>query len=245
MPPRIDEPPAGDDQQPIIDDDFTYTVGSRAIGVTGRRLVLKCRDGSGRPPSSITWTLPSGQELNAGQSIRQPPVLVTDDGSLAITSASSDNDGSYTCRAENVAGVDMETSTVSIYCELVIGAIILSLQCMLVIARPVITVPPEDNVEFNGNPASSPLEPTEGDDVSFRCEATATPQPAIVWYKDGVRISQTGRVVVSDSGTLLTVRNFRVSDIGIYSCYADNAAGDTASAVGVEGVGNRGKFICV
>lgn len=117
--PRIDDPPPGDDQQPIIDTDLTYTVGSRAIGISGRSVVLRCRDRTGRPPSSITWTLPSGQKLTPGQSTTEPPVVVIDeeDNSLTIAFASSARDGSYTCQAENVAGIDDATSTVSIYCK--------------------------------------------------------------------------------------------------------------------------------
>ena len=116
VPPRIDDPVPGDDQQPIIDSDLKYQVGSKAIGVSNRRVILQCRDRIGKPPSSIIWELPSGQRLKPGDSITEPSVRVDDD-SLIITTASSDSNGSYSCHAENIAGTDTASSIVTIYCK--------------------------------------------------------------------------------------------------------------------------------
>ena len=118
-PPRLVAPPPGDEEQEIVDGDLVYTVGSMAIGMAGRRVTLQCQDRTGRPPSNISWTLPSGQTLEPGQSVTDPSAVSVDRdrSSLTITSASSASDGSYTCRAKNVAGTDDAASTVSIYCE--------------------------------------------------------------------------------------------------------------------------------
>ena len=98
------------------------------------------------------------------------------------------------------------------------------------------TVKPADTVEINDNPvATGPIEAKAGDKVSFQCEASATPQPTIAWYKNGARVVESSRVVVSDNGNRLTVNKFEDGDAGVYSCSAGNAAGQTISAVGVQG----------
>ena len=88
----------------------------------------------------------------------------------------------------------------------------------------------------------------ETNPATFNCQATGRPVPSISWYFKGVminvsnarhRISNTTRVTTMTS--LLTINNVQSSDVGTYTCQAENIFGIVQSS-GILTV--NGKFHC-
>ena len=78
----------------------------------------------------------------------------------------------------------------------------------------------------------------ETDSVTFRCEAIGEPVPAISWYFNGIMINISGahkytvsnllnRTVVTNLFTIIQVQS---SDVGTYTCFAENIIGSDQSS---------------
>ena len=89
----------------------------------------------------------------------------------------------------------------------------------------------------------------ETNPVTFSCQATGEPVPTISWHFNGVMVneSDTSEYNISDStnGNMitssLTIMNAQSSDVGIYTCHAENIIGIDRSS-GILTV--QGKDIC-
>ena len=78
----------------------------------------------------------------------------------------------------------------------------------------------------------------ETNPITFTCQATGEPLPTISWYFNGVminalntsdyNISNTVSGVVVES--LLTIFNAQSSDVGTYTCHAENVIGSDSSS---------------
>ena len=101
-------------------------------------------------------------------------------------------------------------------------------------------VPPEittivtDETESGKNP------------VKFTCRATGAPLPNISWYYNGNKInsSDTFKISINESGekvveSLLTIKSPKSSDVGTYTCQAENTIGSDRSS----GILTNGKCI--
>ncbi|XP_065551612.1 hemicentin-2 [Lathamus discolor] len=68
----------------------------------------------------------------------------------------------------------------------------------------------------------------EGSDVTFTCDATGSPAPAVTWLKDGepLRWQSTGE----PSGPQLSLGAVGPADAGVYSCLAANEVGEASKA---------------
>lgn len=63
-----------------------------------------------------------------------------------------------------------------------------------------------------------------GSKLTWRCEATAMPEPVYEWYKDGVRLAVIpGKKSIVRN--VLTIQNLEISDNGMYQCSAENIYG--------------------
>lgn len=63
-----------------------------------------------------------------------------------------------------------------------------------------------------------------GSKLTWRCEATAMPEPVYEWYKDGVRlVIIPGKISIVRN--VLTIQNLDISDNGMYQCSAENIYG--------------------
>lgn len=63
-----------------------------------------------------------------------------------------------------------------------------------------------------------------GSKLTWRCEATAMPEPVYEWYKDGVRLSNIpGKLNIVRN--VLTLQNLQTTDNGMYQCSAENIYG--------------------
>ena len=63
----------------------------------------------------------------------------------------------------------------------------------------------------------------EGDNVDLFCEASATPEPTLMWYKDNDDLMSSDRVVVH--GNRVQLKGVQRTDGGVYSCIFKNSVG--------------------
>ena len=89
----------------------------------------------------------------------------------------------------------------------------------------------------------------ETNPVTFSCQATGEPVPNITWYFNGVMINISDASKYNKStlvnGTsvesLLTIINTQSSDVGTYTCQAENIiVNDSSSGILVV----NGKYVC-
>ncbi|XP_030135337.4 hemicentin-1 [Taeniopygia guttata] len=116
-------------------------------------------------------------------------------GAVEIPSAQLAHGGRYTCVARNAAGSAHRHVTLHVQ------------------EPPVIQAQPGTLDVIVNNPVVLP------------CEAVGTPQPVIMWQKEGINIITTGNsYMVQPSGSLQIARA-SVEDAGTYMCVAQNPAG--------------------
>lgn len=69
---------------------------------------------------------------------------------------------------------------------------------------------------------------TKGSSVTFTCEATGSPAPAVTWLKDGEPLGwQSNRV---PGGPQLSLAAVGPADTGVYSCLVANEVGEASKA---------------
>ena len=73
-----------------------------------------------------------------------------------------------------------------------------------------------------------------GSNFTLTCNATGVPFPQLAWYKDGVLLTASipGRLDVQTNE--ISVYNVTLSDQGVYSCVASNAAGSSLANAMVD-----------
>ena len=67
-----------------------------------------------------------------------------------------------------------------------------------------------------------------GENFHLTCEALGKPEPEIMWYKNGNKMSNTGLNIGSSGSSgkaMLTIKNLRPSNAGMYTCRAENTEG--------------------
>uniref|UniRef100_A0A671QAH6 Roundabout homolog 1-like n=1 Tax=Sinocyclocheilus anshuiensis TaxID=1608454 RepID=A0A671QAH6_9TELE len=136
---------------------------------------------------------------------------IWEDHTLKLKRLTSGDAGTYTCQAENMMGKTEASATLTVH------------------VPPVFVVRPRNQVVSMGRT------------VTFQCEATGSPQPAIFWQKEGSQnllfSSQppppSSRFSVSQTGDL-TITAVERSDGGYYSCQALNIAGSVITKALLE-----------
>ncbi|XP_036005894.1 roundabout homolog 1 isoform X7 [Fundulus heteroclitus] len=137
-----------------------------------------------------------------------------EDHTLKIRRVISADVGSYTCMAENMVGKAEASATLTVH---------------------VMSVPPAFVVRPRNQVAGV------GRTVTFQCEATGNPQPAIFWQREGSQNllfsyqppQPSSRFSVSQTGDL-TITDAERSDMGYYSCQALNIAGSVITKALLE-----------
>lgn len=72
-----------------------------------------------------------------------------------------------------------------------------------------------------------------GEDIVLECSPPrGTPEPQVMWRKDGRTLDLGGRLKIVD-GSSLAITDARTTDDGRYQCVARNTAGIRESAVAV------------
>lgn len=79
----------------------------------------------------------------------------------------------------------------------------------------------------------SDTELNSGDTEDFQCRADGRPLPTIIWKKNGVILSNTTNIYITEEAmgdymliSTLTLVNATLDDIGVYECTASNDIGD-------------------
>ncbi|KAM3602154.1 uncharacterized protein V6R79_025158 [Siganus canaliculatus] len=136
---------------------------------------------------------------------------ILEDHTLIIRQVTSSDEGSYTCVVENMVGKSESSGTLTVH------------------VPPAFAIRPRNQVAAVGRM------------VTFQCEATGNPQPAIFWQKEGSESllfsyqppQPFSRLSVSQMGSL-TITDVQRSDGGFYSCQALNIAGSVITKALLE-----------
>ncbi|XP_034648405.1 roundabout homolog 2 isoform X13 [Trachemys scripta elegans] len=136
---------------------------------------------------------------------------IKDDYTLRIKKATSTDEGTYTCIAENRVGKVEASATLTVR------------------APPQFVIRPRDQIVAQGRT------------VTFPCETKGNPQPAVFWQKEGSQnllfpnqpLQPNSRYSVSPTGDL-TITNIQRSDAGYYICQALTVAGSILAKAQLE-----------
>ncbi|KAI6172894.1 EGF-like domain-containing protein [Aphelenchoides besseyi] len=154
----------------------------------GGLLQLDCRVLQGVPKPTIKW-FKNDRELYPNSALQ------LDYDRLTIPNAQESDAGSYSCRAENIAGSYTDQKTIDVG------------------VSPTIVPSPE---RVQGNIESS---------IKLQCRALGAPNPKISWTKDRSPISlENKRFSILADGSLM-IRDIQVEDQGYFTCEAKNEFG--------------------
>ncbi|XP_033834158.1 roundabout homolog 1-like isoform X1 [Periophthalmus magnuspinnatus] len=139
---------------------------------------------------------------------------ILEDHTLIVRQVTSLDEGSYTCVVENMVGKSEASATLTVHVNTV---------------PPAFAIRPRNQVVAVGRT------------VTFQCEATGNPQPAIFWQREGSESllfsyqppQPFSRLSVSQMGSL-TITDVQRSDSGYYSCQALNIAGSVITKALLE-----------
>ncbi|XP_014744231.1 PREDICTED: roundabout homolog 3 [Sturnus vulgaris] len=139
---------------------------------------------------------------------------VLPDNTLRISRLQVEDEGTYTCVADNSVGRSEASGTLTVH------------------VPPQLVTGPHDQAV------------TPGQSVTFQCQSKGNPPPAVFWQKEGSQTLlfpgqppiPPGRVWVSPSGAL-TIINVQPSDAGHYLCQAISVAGSVLARAGLEVTG--------
>ncbi|XP_058040539.1 roundabout homolog 1 isoform X3 [Ahaetulla prasina] len=205
----------------------TNMVGERESEVA--ELTVLERPSFVKRPSNLAVTVEDSAEFNCEARGDPVPTLrwrkddgelpksryeIRDDHTLKIRKVMAGDMGSYTCVAENMVGKAEASATLTV---------------QVVSEPPHFVVKPRDQVA------------TLGRTVTFQCEATGNPQPAIFWRREGSQNllfsyqppQSSNRFSVSQTGDL-TITNVQRSDVGYYICQTLNVAGSITTKAYLE-----------
>eukprot|EP00118_Oscarella_pearsei_P020119 m.216804 g.216804 ORF g.216804 m.216804 type:complete len:5038 (+) comp39875_c0_seq3:78-15191(+) len=201
----------------LSDGDVTYSVGKpkTASAYVGRTVTLM-DGGVGRPVPLVSWKLPSGKQLQSGQT--DGKFRVTDDGNLVISDVQPLDGGTYENSVGSTVGSDSEKVELS------------------VIVAPQVTVSPRDTITVDGEPRV----PSENGQLMIRRGSAVTMDGGVVneaqlvleWLEDGEILDESDQVSITPTmegnvaRSRLTLNN--VQNSGRRTFLASNNYGSTS-----------------
>ncbi|KAH0623226.1 hypothetical protein JD844_031302 [Phrynosoma platyrhinos] len=204
----------------FLRDDFRQAP-SDVVVAAGEPAVMECIPPRGHPEPTISWkknnirisdkderiTIRGGKLMMSNTRKSDAGISeIQNDNSLRISRVSAEDEGTYTCVAENSVGKSEASGSLSVH----VGPFL----------PPQLVTRPRDQIV------------TQGRTVTFQCETKGNPPPAVFWQKEGSQIllfpsqppQAMGRFSVSPSGEM-TITDVQTSDSGYYMCQAISVAG--------------------
>ncbi|XP_066569159.1 roundabout homolog 3 isoform X2 [Amia ocellicauda] len=190
--------------------------------------------GFGQQPTNVTARRGSSITLTCRPPHSRPPASITwfknnrvlnkmphfmfqESGDLFFQRVQETDRGIYFCRASNPY-VFRAVSSVKVHLN--------------VLVPPNITISPET------------MTATLGSRVFFQCQASGSPSPSIVWYKQGQTIKTGGKITVGSQNITLYISAVRAYDEGTYTCEATNALGQSRLSATLRVAGDSNLFPC-
>ncbi|XP_041428394.1 hemicentin-2 isoform X1 [Xenopus laevis] len=171
----------------------------------GRAVIISC-DVKGYPPPTVTWSK-GDVDLTA----ENTQYYLNKDGSILISLPTGADEGSYTCKAVNPAGISIREVQ------------------LIVHTKP--------RININGShDQSTPVRVVAalGAEITLPCDVEGSPLPVVSWRKDSLPlpiVSARHHLLPSWS---LRLSELRVMDSGYYTCLASNPAGNTSLTYSLE-----------
>uniref|UniRef100_A0A4W4HNK0 Ig-like domain-containing protein n=1 Tax=Electrophorus electricus TaxID=8005 RepID=A0A4W4HNK0_ELEEL len=183
----------------------------------GGNLHLNYCKASGAPIPEISWGLPDGTLVNSALQAdssrggRAKRYTLFDNGTLYLNEVGMDEEGDYTCYAENTLGKDEMHVHIT-----------------------VVSAPPQIRP-----PSRTYAKVKPGANIRFDCEAAGEPKPKILWRlpSNDMIAASNERYLMHVNGSL-DVRDVKLADAGEYVCMARNAAGDESKVYKLDIDGN-------
>ena len=182
---------------------------------------------TGTAPLSYQWQK-YGVDLTDGGSITGATTAT-----LTITGVTESDEGGYRCVVSNSLGMDTSnTATLTVgmltYVNLSLAMsadTCFNFLCSNIIADPQVTVHPVHQIDI-----------VPGSNVSFSVTATGTAPLSYQWQKDGVYLTDGGRITGATTATL-TITDVMESDEGGYRCVVSDIGGQDTSNTATLTVG--------
>ncbi|XP_068741513.1 hemicentin-1-like isoform X2 [Montipora capricornis] len=186
----------------------TASIGMTVQTFTGTQLTLECL-AEGSPKPKVSWAK-DGEAIDSKRR-----VSVNEDGKVIIKNTRVSDTGTYICEAKSVIGEMTEVSSVYVRAPI----------------RPRIKVSRSYIIWYEKQPFKGKigdnLTTLKGRTLTLTCPALGLPQPAIAWYRGGMRMRNGGNYVVI--GNKLIMYNLDPMDTDRYTCVARNFAGVTSA----------------
>ncbi|CAF0824612.1 unnamed protein product, partial [Didymodactylos carnosus] len=151
------------------------------------------------------YPVPKISWIYDNNSVQNTHRIYQTDNTLIIFNVQPRDAGQYVCRADNVFGIN-ETSF-----QLSITGIL----------------PPR--IAEN----RSMYEVLLNDEIYLTCQVHGHPQPTITWFHNGYQLFQSSNHHITGSGSL-HIRRVSLANDGIYTCIAENSAGNATHTVQVD-----------
>ncbi|KAM6370616.1 roundabout homolog 3 [Pluvialis apricaria] len=170
----------------------------------------------GDPRPAAGWRKEEG-EMPAGR------WEVLPDNTLRIRRLRAEDEGTYTCVADNSVGRSEASATLTVHAG------------QALVSPHGVAVPPQ----LVTGPRNETVSP--GQSVTFQCQSKGNPPPAVFWQKEGSQTllfpgqapHPTNRFSVSPSGAI-TIADVQPADAGYYLCQAISVAGSVLAKARLE-----------
>lgn len=172
---------------------------------------------SGFPRPTVQWSR-NGKVIKSSSTYQM--LEEKDVYTLVIDQVTYEYEGEYSCTAANKFG----QTTCTTYLE-VKTSDVRQAECWV-----------EKMFSFSGQPPTFtiPIQAVrclEGSDVSFHYKVSGEPKPHVQWFKGAFQIQVSRNCLIiagPDSSGLMTFKNVKLEDDGLYTCKASNRFGDAS-----------------